>query len=144
MSSGNLRACAPDKDDIRLATAAEMQGGSPAVGGTGLLAGLSYYKHDLNFARIGSEFKIFDGIEIGIDEVIQIGSYRESLLSTNREIDYSLLTTATYVRQQFGNYVALKLYINLFHRSFDTKFGDQVDSFTETAYSGAVKVEFVL
>lgn len=134
----------PDEEDLRVATASEMQGGNPVITANPLIDSMEDFDLNALFVRTGVDYTFSKDLTVGLDEVILMGQYEETFFSKERSIDFKQYTTATYLRQQFGNYVALQGNLNLFHRIFGYKFGSENDKQTSTKISGSVGIEFML
>ena len=98
---------------------------------------------DLRWTRIPSAENMKE-IQVGIDEVILKVKYADVISEISNKIDFTQLTTAAYIKQQFGSFVALRGYLNMVHRTFDQQVGNEDDSGTQTKPTASMAVEFML
>ncbi len=107
------------------------------------------YINDFNFSsyflRGGIQYSLTSDIDVGLNQLWLQGHYNETLINAeNNNFDFSHLVTQGSVRHSFGEYVALRLYLELFQISESYRFSGINDSHnhSETTYGGTFEFIF--
>ncbi|MBF0443723.1 MAG: hypothetical protein HQK54_17580, partial [Oligoflexales bacterium] len=143
-SSSDASSSSPDEREIRIKPSSEMQGGDPVITSNPIVNSMERFKFKSFYVRTGLDLDINADLRAGLDEVFLDAIYEDVLYGRESRIRFNQYTTATYVRQQFGNYVALIGYLNLIYRTYDDKIGNENDRNKSARLSGSVAVEFML
>ena len=115
-----------------------------AMGSASLVENLGNFRFATRFMRAGVDWEIDPMVKVGIDEIVLTGRYDELFQGQDNHIKFQEYITATYLRQQFADYVALQANLNVFRQAFQYQFGSSNESQNTTRYSVAGAVEFML
>lgn len=134
----------PTEEDALVSLSTEMRGGAAPPARSAIQDQLGSFDLKANFVRFGVEHEWSKELKGGLDEVLLIGTYEEDLAGSTNEIKFNQYTTAFFIQQQFGNYVALQLDLNLFLRRFDVTTDGDKDTQESRKPSGSMTLEFML
>ncbi|MCB0367479.1 MAG: hypothetical protein H6624_02885 [Bdellovibrionaceae bacterium] len=106
---------------------------------------LQSYDFDSQYVRVGVDYQFNPELEFTLDQLWLQASYEENLVTSARNaMDFSHLVTQASVRHFFGEYVALRAYINFFKVEEDYNFSGfkEVDSTSQITYGGTFEFIF--
>lgn len=142
-SSSLLSSDEPSERDVAISNLTDLSG--MAGSSDDLLKTMKHFRLKSYFVRSGIDLDLNSEIKVGVDEVFLKANYSEVLADVSRDLNFSQYTTASYVKHQFGGYVAVVGYLNLIYRLFDTKIGNEdLKKSNNTKYSASMAVEFML
>lgn len=135
----------PSKDSIKLIYAEEMAAGTTMTEASkNLVDQLDQFDYHARFFRLNYDHSLNEEILLGLSGVILLGNYEETLAGADYKLDYRQYITSARIQQEFGDYVALKGYLNYFIRQYHSKSSDHDDNLEENKFSFTVLVEFIL
>jgi len=135
----------PQPEDIVLIKAQEMQT-LGMVSPESILLGslLTRFSLRSRFLRMGFDYDFSETLEVGLDQVVLRGEYREVLAGQPFAMDYNHQATSLHMVQQFSNYVALRGHLNLFNLDYRTRVNGVGGNLNDLKFSLTVAIEFVL
>jgi hypothetical protein len=121
-----------------------MRGGAAPPSRDALQDQLDHFSLKADFLRAGVEHDWNPEFKGGLDEVFLLGKYEEELGDVEHAIKFDQYTTSLFVRQQFGNYVALQVDVNLFLRKFEVTTNGDTETQNSRRPSGSMSLDFML
>lgn len=106
---------------------------------------LQSFSFQSHYIRVGVEYQISRQLEASLDELWLQGAYKESLVdSTHNKFDFSHLVTQASLRHYFGEYVALRAYLQFFKVNEDFEFSGtrENEAKTRTTFGGSFEFIF--
>jgi hypothetical protein len=106
---------------------------------------LNQFSFSSHYFRTGIDYRFSSEIEVALDQLWLTASYEETLSTAEKNIfDFSHLVTQASIRHSFGEYVALRVYLHLFHVEQDYRFFGRSESEKDDqlAYGGTFEFIF--
>lgn len=106
---------------------------------------LDSFKFDSEYLRVGIDYRVNPELDLTLDQLWLNGAYQETLTTTSRNsMDFVHLITQASVRHNFGEYVALRVFLNFFKVDEDYDFSglNESDSTSELTYGGTFEFIF--
>ena len=135
----------PTGEDIQLIEAAEMRSvGAVSAESLGLVDQLQRFSLDSRFLRLGGDWDLPYELQVGVDQILFEGVYREYFEDGFYRVNYLHHVTSVHVGQSFSSFVALRAYLNAFQRHYESHAETGRDDRAYQDLSFTVAIEFVL
>jgi hypothetical protein len=144
-SRTGLGSTTPSSDDIRIVVANDMREPSTiSPASHAVQAALQRFSLDSRFIRVGLDVELRNELEVGIDQVRFWGDYREAFSGLDYRLSFDHYITSVHAFQRFGDFVALRGYLNYFGRYYERTANGDHRSPEARDFSLGVAIEFVL
>ena len=70
------------------------------------------------FIRLGFDYQITDDMSAGVDEVLLLGKYSETLNDFTNKVEFKNIHTSVYIKRTFGHYTSLKVVGNFYTHEY--------------------------
>ena len=135
----------PTDSQIKLIYASEMaQATALSASSTALIGQLDDFSLHSQMLRFNVDLDLNKEVQLGLSEVVFNGAYTETLQNQRYSLTYNQYITSARLQQEFGDYVALKIYLNYFIRQYHSQANSHDEKTGENKVSMAVVVEFIL
>jgi hypothetical protein len=144
-SAIRLGADDPEEDTIKVIFADEMsQQLTKTARSERLAEQLGSFRFNAHIWRLNLEYELDTERMIQLSEVVLTGEYHEVMADVPYQLQFATYATAIGLFQDFGENVALKGYLNLFWRRFESQADRHNETIDESKFSFTVAIEFIL
>jgi len=109
-----------------------------------LIVNLERYDLKTRFIRMDINYDLTDTVKLGFSEFALMGKYSERYAGVNYDLDFLHLTSYLFVKQSFGNYIAVKGEVAYSANQHDYTTGGISGESDQNNISFAISIEFML